>query len=128
MRIAKEAIPVQLRADGTTVRQLGDFGAADGTLAAEHLRIAAGLDIAPLLVGLTDNRCQSPHWGYLVSGRVAVAYADGTVETIMGGDLFHWPGGHTVRVDEDAELVMFSPHDEHRLVLEHMNRALSGGQ
>ena len=27
------------------------------------------IDATPLLKGLPDDRCQCPHWGYVVSGR-----------------------------------------------------------
>jgi len=34
--------------------------------------------------------------------------------------LFYWPPGHTARVGEDAEVILFSPQDEHTAVLDHM--------
>ena len=36
------------------------------------------------------------------------------------GDFFYWPPGHSVRVETDAELVMFSPQAEHGPVLDHI--------
>ena len=44
----------------------------------------------------------------------------GVEETVRANDLFHWPAGHNVRVDADAEIVMFSPEHEHSLVIDHM--------
>ena len=38
--------------------------------------------------------------------------------------MFYWPPGHTVRVQRDAELVMFSPQDEHLHVINHMKAKL----
>ena len=49
-----------------------------------------------------------------------VTYADGTEETCHGGDLYYWPAGHTVRVVDDAELVMFSPRAAHGHVIDHL--------
>jgi quercetin dioxygenase-like cupin family protein len=55
-----------------------------------------------------------------LKGRLTVIYADGTREEIKSGDLFYWPPGHTVKVGEDAEFILFSPQDEHNKVIDHM--------
>jgi hypothetical protein len=36
------------------------------------------------------------------------------------GDMCHWPAGHSVRVEEDANLILFSPQSEHTPVLDHL--------
>jgi hypothetical protein len=122
MRIAKDDVPVKLRAPGAVARLQPGFGDASncGVLSAEFFSLAAGTDIAPLLAGLTDDLCQAPHWGYLANGALIVTYKDGSRERVAAGDLFYWPPGHTVRVEQDAELLMFSPERAHREVLEHM--------
>ncbi len=124
MRLPKTDIPVRIDAPGATARQLPDFGTASGTLGAEYFSLAAGADIAPLLVGLEGDACQAPHWGYLLAGRVVVTYTDGAVETCTEDDVFHWPAGHSVRVVDDAEVILFSPQDEHGLVMDHMKTAM----
>jgi hypothetical protein len=55
-----------------------------------------------------------------------VTYRDGSTENVASGDLFYWPPGHTVRVQQDAELLMFSPERAHRDVLAHMRAKLGG--
>ncbi|HWJ82045.1 MAG TPA: hypothetical protein VNS55_07400 [Nocardioides sp.] len=120
MHVTTRDIPIKMNAMGATARHLPGFGSATGTLAAEHLTLAAGVDIAPLLAGLDDGLCFAPHWGYLLAGRVVVTYADEGPEEVVAGELFHWPAGHTVRVVEDAEIVMFSPAAEHLAVMNHM--------
>jgi hypothetical protein len=124
MRIQKIDIPVRIDAPGAIARQLPDFGTASGTLGAEYFSLAAGADLAPLLVGLHDNLCQAAHWGYVISGSVVVTYADGDAERCATGDVFHWPSGHTVRVEEDAELILFSPQDDHGPVMDHIRGAM----
>ena len=128
MRIAKESVPVKFAVPGATARQVPDFGdpTGFGTIAGEYFSLATGTDIAPLLDGLTDNMCQAPHWGYVISGAVVVTYADGSEETPSGGDLFYWPPGHSVRVTDDAEVILFSPQVEHTHVLEHMMVKMQG--
>jgi hypothetical protein len=120
MRIPKEAIPVKIAVPGATARQIPDFGVASGTIGAEWFSMGAGTDLAPLLEGLEGDMCHGPHWGYLLAGDLVVSYRDGSTEQCRAGDLFYWPPGHSVRVDEDAELIMFSPQDEHTAVMEHI--------
>ena len=105
-----------------------DFGDATGfgKIAGEYFSLGAGTDIAPLLKGLEGDLCQSPHWGYLIEGEVTVTYKDGKDETVSGGDLFYWPPGHTVKVGKDAEIILFSPQNEHSPVVEHLRKQLAG--
>ena len=128
MRIAKEDIPVRIGAPGAVARVQVDFGDASGygKISGEYFSLGAGADIAPLLKGLEGDLCQAPHWGYMLQGEVTVTYADGAEEVVSGGDLFYWPPGHTVRVGEDAEVILFSPQDEHNKVIDHMRAKMAG--
>lgn len=122
MRVAKNDIPTKIDVPGAVARQLGDFGDAAkyGPLAAEYFSLGAGTDIAPLLQGLEDDACQAPHWGYVISGHLVVTYTDGTEDACVTNDVFYWPAGHSVRVVDDAEVILFSPHLEHAAVMDHM--------
>ena len=128
MRMQKQDVPVRIDVPGAVARQQPGFGDASGcgTLAGEYFSLGAGTDIAPLLQGLEGDLCQAPHWGYLLQGELQVTFADGTRETVRGGDLFHWPPGHTVRADADSEVVLFSPQHEHGQVIEHMLKRMAG--
>lgn len=94
-------------------------------MAGEYFSLGAGVDIAPLLKGLEGDLCQSPHWGYLMTGEVTVTFRDGNEETVRGGDLFYWPPGHSVRVTQDAEMILFSPLHQHAKVLDHLLKQLA---
>jgi hypothetical protein len=120
MHLHKDEIPVKIDIPGAVARQLPDFGIADGPLGAEYFSLATGADMAPLLEGLADDACHSEHWGYLISGDVVVSYLDGSEERVTGGDVFYWPAGHSVRVELDAELILFSPQVEHGAVMDHI--------
>lgn len=128
MRIAKQDIPVRIDVPGAVARQKTDFGnaAGYGTISGEYFSLGAGTDIAPLLQGLEDDLCQSPHWGYLLQGALTVTYANGDSEAVHGGDLFYWPPGHTVKVGQDAEVILFSPQHEHSKVIDHMLGKMAG--
>lgn len=125
MRITKNDIPVRIEAPGAVARQLPDFGVAHGEIGAEYFSLGAGTDLEPLLAGLEDDACQAPHWGYVIQGEVAVNYTDGNSEQCLTGDLFYWPPGHNVRVNEDAELILFSPQASHGPVMDHMAAKLA---
>jgi len=122
MRVAKDSIEVKLEIPGAVIRQRKGFGEAPGfgTLSGEYFTLAAGVDTTPLFRGLEGDLCQCPHWGFVLSGRLTTTDAQGAQETVTDNDLFYWPPGHNVRVDADAEIVMFSPQHEHTSVIEHM--------
>jgi hypothetical protein len=122
MRVAKDQIDVKMKIPGVVVRQCTDFGDAHGfgKISGEYFSLAAGVDTAPIFQGLEGNLCQCPHWGFVLRGQVTTTDAAGRQETVRADDLFYWPPGHNVRVDADAEIVMFSPQHEHSHVINHM--------
>jgi hypothetical protein len=126
MRISKKDVPTKIDVPGATARQMTDFGDASGcgTMGGEYFTLAAGTDIAPLLEGLEDDLCQSPHWGYVIEGGLTVTFKDGSEEKTQAGDLFYWPPGHTVRADKDTDMVLFSPQHEHSEVINHIDKKL----
>lgn len=127
MKRRKEEIPARIESGGTVARHQPDFGDATGygDIAAEHFTIPEGADLEPLLEGLEDDLCQSPHWGYMIEGVTTVTYDDGSEEVIEAGDVFYLPPGHTSRTDEEAEMILFSPQKEHGEVIEHIRTKMA---
>ena len=74
-------------------------------------------DYAELLKGLPDDRCQCPHWGYLIAGRMIVRYADHE-EVVETGEVYYMAPGHTMAVDVGTVLIEFSPKEEFRKLTE----------
>ncbi len=128
MRIAKEDVPVRIAIPGATARQVKNFGDATGygKIGGEYFSLGAGTDISVLLQGLEENLCQSPHWGYIIQGKLTVTFADGHHEYPVTNDLFFWPPGHTVKAEKDTEVILFSPQHEHGQVIEHMLAKMQG--
>jgi hypothetical protein len=122
MRIAKEDVDVRMQIPGAVIRLRRDFGDATGLgkISCEYFTLSAGVDTTPLFQGLEGDLCQCPHWGYVLRGRIATVDANGVAETVRASDLFYWPPGHNVKVEEDAEIVMFSPQHLHCQVIDHM--------
>jgi hypothetical protein len=105
-------LPAEIDVEGVTIRE-AEWGEMNVSLEA----IAGGTDTAPLFVGLPDDRCQCPHWGYLVKGRFRVVYKD-REETVSAGDAYYLPPGHTVIFDEDSETIEFSPKGDYQKTIE----------
>ena len=122
MRVAKDDVDVKMQIPGAVIRQRTEFGSASGydKVSCEYFSLSAGVDTTPLFAGLEGNACQCPHWGFVVKGQITTTDAMGVSETVKTNDLFYWPPGHNVKVDQDAEIVMFSPQKEHTHVINHM--------
>jgi hypothetical protein len=130
MRVAKQDVDVKMEIPGAVVRQRNDFGEAGsmGTISGEYFSLASGVDTTPLFVGLDGGVCDCPHWGFVLRGKITTTDATGKTETVNKDDLFYWPPGHNVRVEEDADIVMFSPQREHTRVIDHMRAKVSEAQ
>jgi hypothetical protein len=128
MRVAKDDVDVRMELPGAVIRQRTEFGDVRGfdQISGEYFTLAAGVDTTPLFRGLEGDLCQCPHWGFVVRGRITTTDAQGVRETVSANDLFYWPPGHNVRVDADAEIVMFSPQQAHSLVIDHMIDKVGG--
>ena len=81
--------------------------------------VAQGL--SRIAISAPDSR-----FGFVLRGQLTTTDAAGGQETVHAHDLFYWPPGHNVRVDDDAEIIMFSPQHEHSRVIEHMLAKVSG--
>ena len=100
------------------VNHLEDWGGM--TVAVNSL--PAGTDFAPLLVGLKNNSCQVPHWGYIIQGVLQVKYDDGKEVILKAGDIFYMSPGHKAKVKEDVKLLDFSPEGEFRELVTHLEK------
>ena len=106
----------------------GQFEHWEGGYSVGFEKYTADADLAPLFAGLPDDRCQCPHWGYVLSGRLAFRYA-GEEEVFEAGDAFYTPPGHVPVVHEPGtELVMFSPAEELKVTEEAISRNMAAMQ
>lgn len=112
MRGSKHDLPVAFEELGVSSRQ-AEWG--DMSVALESF--PAGTDTAPIFRGLPDNRCQCPHWGYVINGRIRVSYKD-REETLSAGDAYYLAPGHTIMFEQDTAVVEFSPKGEYQKTME----------
>jgi mannose-6-phosphate isomerase-like protein (cupin superfamily) len=127
MRMSRNDVDVKMQIPGAVIRQRLDFGDATGygKISGEYFSLSAGVDTTPLFQGLQHDSCQCPHWGYVLQGQITTTDDSGKQETVKANDLFYWPPGHNVKVDADAEIVMFSPQHEHSHVIDHMKEKVA---
>jgi hypothetical protein len=78
----------------------------DTTVAFE--RFPVDVDPAPFFRGLPVDRCQCPHWGTVISGRLVFRYAD-REEILTAGDAYYAEPGHLPLASGGTEVVESSP-------------------
>ncbi|HEY7053315.1 MAG TPA: cupin domain-containing protein [Mycobacterium sp.] len=105
------------KASSATAAKTADYGVAidrssqlDG-YTVNFVTITKSHDLGPMLASLPSGNCSCPHWGYVLSGRVVVRYADHQ-ETLQAGDAFYMSPGHTPEAEEGTELIQFSPTEQ----------------
>jgi len=108
MHASKADLPAMVigEYEGRTV-DWGDFRVAFETMPASFPP-----DESPF-AGLPDDRCQCPHWGYLIKGSFRVSYRGEPDEIVRAGDAYHLRPGHFVQTLEPVELVELSPVHQH---------------
>ena len=119
MRGSKEDVPTTLESEEVVIQEAewADIHVGFETYNQEF-------DLAPLLKGLPDDRCQCPHYGYVLKGRMTVRYAD-REEVINAGDAYYMVPGHAPVMEASTEIVEFSPKDEFRKTIEVAERNLA---
>jgi hypothetical protein len=122
MHATKDELPLMLEAGDASIR-----GVEWGEMRVALISVPAGTDFSPLLVGLPNNRCQGPHWGYVLKGRIRIQYASGD-EVLSAGDFYYLPPDHTGLAEEDTEFLEVVPPTLHQAFLDAAHRNLGGLQ
>ena len=104
MRTALQELPIEL-AQGELVTRYVEWG----DMAIRYAHLPAGTDMGPVLEGLPDDRCPSPHWGMVLEGAIRMFHADGTEEVTHAGDAYHWPAGHTAVTEAPTVFLEIGP-------------------
>jgi hypothetical protein len=89
--VSREDAAIAIEGDGAEMRtkELGQYTVA-------FARLAQGVDLGPALVGLPDDLCPCPHWGYMIKGRLLMRTPDGD-RIYEAGQAFYWEPGHARR-------------------------------
>ena len=84
-------------------------------------------DMAPLFKGLPDDRCQCPHWGIVLKGKLVYHYPDGD-DVVTAGEAYYAPAGHTPEIFAGTEVVEFSPTTELQATIEVISKNMESAQ
>jgi hypothetical protein len=121
MKTSKSEAPDSFTMEGYE----GHFGELDGyTVGFETYTDDA--DLSSLFKGLPDDRCQCPHWGVVLKGKLTYRYADGTDETIGAGEAYYAPPGHLPFLHAGTEVVEFSPTADLQKTLDVVSKNMEG--
>lgn len=115
MRAGADELTVEFEQDGVEVRsgRWGDMHLARYTL-------PPGTDLGPFFAMLPDGLCSGDHFGVVMEGEIVVRYKDGSEEITRGGELYHWPAGHTGWTDQGVVFVAITPLAQ----VEHMEQQM----
>lgn len=118
MRASKNDLPKTLESNEIVIQE-----AEWGNMHVGYETYNEFSDIGPLLKGLPDDRCQSPHWGYVIKGRMQIKYKDHE-EVVNAGDAYYLAPGHIAVMEAGTEIIEFSPKAEYRKTMEMVERNL----
>lgn len=90
-------------------------------------RLPRSTNLHSILRGLPGDRCPSPHWGYVISGRLRLHTATGAHD-VEQGQAFYVEAGHTKEALEDAVVFEVSPTGAARELSEHLQRQIALAQ
>jgi len=121
MKINKNSIPIVMESPDSVMRNITGYGG----MTVAFGEMPKGTDFTPLVQGLKNNSCHCPHWGYILQGVIRIIYDDKSEEVVKAGDVFYWPPGHTAIVEEDLQLIDFSPEKEFNEVMEHLAKKMA---
>jgi len=100
-----------------------------GNMQAGFETFKTDVDMTPLLKGLPGDRCQCPHWGFVLKGQMVIRYAD-REEVVKAGDAYYMAPGHIPFLEAGTEVIEFSDKDAYGQTLEVIDKnlaALMGG-
>ena len=71
-------------------------------------RYTADADLSAVFKGLPEDRCQCPHWGVVLTGKLK--FTDDSGDTIINaGEAYYVPPGHLPYLYAGTEVIEFSP-------------------
>ena len=116
MRGSKKDLPKTMETSKMVMQE-----AEWGDMHVELDTIHKTMDVTPLLKGLPNDRCQCPHWGYVLKGRMIMRNKD-REEIASVGDAYYMAPGHTAVFDAGTEVLEFSPKDKLKKTMEVIRR------
>lgn len=96
-----------------------------GGMSIGYMDVPGPADFTPLLEGLPENMCSSPHWGYVIDGSLRVKYPGGKEDVVNAGEVFYWPAPHTGIVEKNVKFIDISPDSKFVPVMDHLAKKMA---
>lgn len=90
--------------------ELGDYSV-------EIERWFTDMDFAFAYKGLPNDMCQAHHMGYVVSGKLSVRMADGSIQEFEAGDAYVLEPAHLPMTSAGSEFISFTPTEEAKAMM-----------
>jgi hypothetical protein len=98
-----------------------------GNLQAGFETYKTDIDMTPLLKGLPDDRCQCPHWGFVIKGRMIIRYVN-REEVVNAGDAYYMVPGHIPFLESGTQIIEFSDKEGYAGTMEVISKNLEALQ
>lgn len=125
MQSSIKDLPAAIDAPHITIR-LADWGDMTVEVGEIH-QTGEAAHTTRLFKGLPDDRCQCPHWGYVIRGKLQLKFANHE-EFYNAGDLYYAPPGHIPFAEAGCEYLDFSPTDQMHKTMEVLERNMKAMQ
>ena len=112
MHAKKEDLPVVADMPGLFESRQAQWGGLTAAIEVVH----KAHDFTEEFAELPTGRCQAPHWGYLVEGKLRILYADHE-EVIKAGEIYYMSPGHIPVAEEECSIIEFSGSEEYAKTL-----------
>ena len=127
MHVPKDHVDVRMEVPGAVIRQRTDLATrADSPRSAPSISPSRLASIPPRSSRDSRQSLPVPPLGLRLARPAHHDRCARRAGDRGANDLFYWPPGHNVKVDADAEIVMFSPQHEHSQVIDHMIAKVQG--
>ena len=110
LKITQDQMEVTMTDGDKLLVQIADAG----EMSFIRARVPGGSDFTGALSAVSPNRCEVPHWIYVLSGSLFIGHNDGRQENGKAGDFLYAEPGHTAWCDADTEFVEVSPREAAR--------------
>jgi hypothetical protein len=82
-----------------------------GGMTIETGDIKETIDPGPFFKGLPEDRCQCPHWGFVIKGALRYRYADHE-EVFRAGEAYYGAPGHLPVLEAGTQYIEFSNSED----------------
>jgi len=112
MHATEKDLPVTAEMPGLFESRQAQWGGLTAAIEVVH----GAHDFTKEFSELPTGRCEAPHWGYLLKGKVRILYKDHE-EVLQTGDIYYMAPGHIPVTEEECHFIEFSAPEDYATTL-----------